>query len=72
MPKHIVRWEDFKNAVWYKIPSSSIAVLKLSNNVIVIATPKILPKFLDSDKIPLAIPNSSLLTQVIIALFDGD
>ena len=46
--------------------------LKLSKSVIVTATPKIFPKFLDSESIPLAIPNSSFLTLVIIALFDGD
>ena len=56
----------------YCIPSISNPFLKLSKSVIVTATPKIFPKFLERDKIPLAIPNYSFLTLVIIALLEGD
>ena len=36
------------------------------------AIPRMCPIFLESAKIPLAMPKSFLLTLVIIALFDGD
>ena len=51
---------------------SSKDPLIYSNNVIVIATPSMLPRFLDKDKIPLAMPSSSLFTLVMIALLEGD
>lgn len=40
--------------------------------LIVNATPKMFPMFLDSAKIPLAIPSSDFFTLVIIAVFEGD
>ena len=45
---------------------------KVSNNVIVTATPKIFPRFRESARIPDAIPSSDFSTLVIIALLEGD
>lgn len=46
--------------------------MKLAKSVIVIATPKIFPTFLESARMPLATPSSGFGTFDKIALLDGD
>ena len=72
IPKHIVVLYENKNAVSYAFPFSRRRFLNVSNNVIVTATPRMLPIFLESARIPDASPSSFGVTLVIMALLDGD
>ena len=52
IPKHIVVLYDVRNAMSYIFPQLRNIVLNVSKRVIVTATPKMFPIFLDNASIP--------------------